>query len=40
MAAGRFPTALDPVQIQRAADLMLRYGQLRRPFAVASITGP
>lgn len=40
MAAGTFPTALDPVQIQRAADLMLRYGQLRRPFAVASVTGP
>jgi hypothetical protein len=28
------------VQVQRAADLMLRYGQLRRPFAVASVTGP
>jgi NitT/TauT family transport system substrate-binding protein len=40
MAAGTFPTALDPVQIQRAAALMLRYGQLRRPFAVASVTGP
>ncbi len=39
MAAGTFPTALDPVQVQRVAALMLRYGQLRRPFGVASITG-
>jgi NitT/TauT family transport system substrate-binding protein len=40
MATGTFPTALDPVQIQRAADLMRRYGQLTRPFDVTSITGP
>jgi NitT/TauT family transport system substrate-binding protein len=39
MAAGTFPTVLDPVQIQRDADLMLRYGQLSRPFNVAAITG-
>ena len=39
MAAGTFPTALDPVQIQRVATLMLRYGQLSHPFPVASITG-
>jgi len=39
MAAGTFPVALDPVQIQRAATMMLRFGQLRRPFDVAGITG-
>jgi NitT/TauT family transport system substrate-binding protein len=38
-AAGTFPTALDRVGIQRAADLMLRYGQLSRRFDVAGITG-
>lgn len=40
MAVGSFPTVTDPVQIQRDADLMLKFGQLSRPFAVAPITGP
>ena len=37
---GTFPIDLDPVQIQRDADLMLRYGQLSSPFNVKQITGP
>jgi NitT/TauT family transport system substrate-binding protein len=40
MATGTFPTATDAAQLQRVANLMLRYGQLRRPFSVRSITGP
>ncbi|MGH3286182.1 MAG: ABC transporter substrate-binding protein, partial [Streptosporangiaceae bacterium] len=40
MATGAFPIDLDPVQIQRDADLMLRYGQLSGPFNVTQITGP
>jgi NitT/TauT family transport system substrate-binding protein len=40
MAAGTYPTALEPRQIQRVANLMLRYGQLRRSFSVAPIIGP
>jgi NitT/TauT family transport system substrate-binding protein len=40
MAAGTYPTTLDPVEVQRAADLMLQYGQLSRPFAVKTISGP
>jgi NitT/TauT family transport system substrate-binding protein len=40
MAAGTYPTALETHQIQRVADLMLRYGQLHRAFSVTSITGP
>jgi NitT/TauT family transport system substrate-binding protein len=39
MAAGSYPTALDPAQIQRVARLMLRYGQLSRPFDVSSLIG-
>ena len=38
--SGAFPIDLDPVQIQRDADLMLRYGQLSSPFNVKQITGP
>jgi NitT/TauT family transport system substrate-binding protein len=34
MATGTFPTSANPVQIQRAADLMLQYGQLRQRFDV------
>jgi NitT/TauT family transport system substrate-binding protein len=34
MATGSFPTSANPVQIQRAADLMLQYGQLKRRFEV------
>jgi NitT/TauT family transport system substrate-binding protein len=39
MATGNFPTATDPVQLQRVAAMMLRYGQLSRPFAVTALTG-
>jgi hypothetical protein len=34
MATGTFPISANPVQIQRAADLMLQYGQLKRRFDV------
>jgi NitT/TauT family transport system substrate-binding protein len=37
MATGTFPTSVSPAQIQRAADLMLEYGQLREPFNVKSL---
>jgi NitT/TauT family transport system substrate-binding protein len=37
MATGSFPTAANAVQLQRIADLMLRYGQLTHPFSVKSI---
>jgi len=39
MATGTFPTSANPVQIQRAADLMLQYGQLKKPFDVKSLMG-
>jgi hypothetical protein len=39
MATGTFPTSVSPAQIQRAADLMLQYGQLREPFNVTSLMG-
>jgi len=39
MATGTFPTSASPAQIQRAADLMLQYGQLREPFSVKSLMG-
>ncbi|HEY1347489.1 MAG TPA: ABC transporter substrate-binding protein, partial [Streptosporangiaceae bacterium] len=39
MATGTFPTSASPAQIQRAADLMLQYGQLREPFNVNSLLG-
>ena len=39
MASGSFPTDADPVQLQRVADLMLKYGQLHSPFQVKSIIG-
>jgi NitT/TauT family transport system substrate-binding protein len=39
MASGSFPTDADPVQLQRVADLMLKYGQIHRPFEVKSIIG-
>lgn len=39
MATGTFPTSANPVQIQRAADLMLHYGQLKEPFDVKSLMG-
>ena len=37
MATGTFPTNANQVQIQRAADLMLRYGQLKEPFNVNAL---
>jgi NitT/TauT family transport system substrate-binding protein len=37
MATGTFPTSANPVQIQRVADLMLRYGQLKQRFNVKSL---
>jgi NitT/TauT family transport system substrate-binding protein len=40
MATGTFPTATNATQLQRVANLMLRYGQLSRPFSVRKITGP
>lgn len=39
MATGTFPTSANPVQIQRAADLMLQYGQLKRQFDVKPLVG-
>lgn len=39
MASGSFPTDADPVQLQRVADLMLKYGQIHRAFNVKSIIG-
>jgi NitT/TauT family transport system substrate-binding protein len=39
MAEGTFPTTVDPVQLQRVADLMLRYGQLKHSFKVTPIIG-
>jgi hypothetical protein len=34
MATGTFPARLDPVEIDRVAALMQRYGQLKKPFNV------
>jgi NitT/TauT family transport system substrate-binding protein len=39
MATGTFPTSANPVQIQRAADLMLHYGQLKQRFDVRPLVG-
>ena len=39
MATGTFPTSANPVQIQRVADLMRQYGQLKQPFSVESLIG-
>jgi NitT/TauT family transport system substrate-binding protein len=39
MATGTFPTSANPVQIQRAADLMLQYGQLKQRFEVRPLVG-
>ena len=39
MATGTFPTSANPVQIQRAADLMRQYGQLKRRFDVKPLMG-
>jgi NitT/TauT family transport system substrate-binding protein len=34
MATGTFPTRVNPAQIQRVANLMLQYGQLKQPLNV------
>jgi NitT/TauT family transport system substrate-binding protein len=39
MATGTFPTSASPVQIQRVADLMLQYGQLKQRFSVKPLMG-
>jgi NitT/TauT family transport system substrate-binding protein len=39
MATGTFPTGANPVQIQRAADLMQQYGQLKQRFDVRPLVG-
>jgi len=39
MATGSFPTSLNAVQLQRVADLMLQYGQLKERFNVKSMIG-
>jgi NitT/TauT family transport system substrate-binding protein len=38
-ALGAFPASVDPVQLQRVADLMLRYHKLSQPFNVTRLTG-
>jgi NitT/TauT family transport system substrate-binding protein len=38
MASGTYPLDVDPVQLQRVADLMLAYGQLKKPFDAAELT--
>lgn len=38
MALGTYPSRVDSVQLQRVADLMLKYGQLKHPFKVTAIT--
>ena len=39
MATGTFPTSANPVQIQRVADLMLQYWQLKQRFSVKPLMG-
>ncbi|HUL26203.1 MAG TPA: ABC transporter substrate-binding protein [Streptosporangiaceae bacterium] len=39
MATGTFPTSANPVQIQRAADLMRQFGQLKQRFNVQPLVG-
>ncbi|HUZ23984.1 MAG TPA: ABC transporter substrate-binding protein [Streptosporangiaceae bacterium] len=39
MAVGSFPTTASAVQLQRVADLMLQYKQLKQRFMVKSIMG-
>lgn len=39
MALGRFPVGVDPVQDQRVADLMLRFGMLQQSFKITAMTG-
>ena len=39
MAAGTFPTAISATQLQRVADLMFQFGQLKTHFNVTALTG-
>jgi NitT/TauT family transport system substrate-binding protein len=39
MATGDYPDTPDPDQIQRVANLMQRYGQLKKPFNVKTMIG-
>jgi hypothetical protein len=39
MVTGDFPTGVDAVQIQRAADIMHQFGMLARPFNVGPMIG-
>ena len=39
MATGTFPTTVDPVKISQVADLMLTFGELKRPFDVSKLLG-
>jgi NitT/TauT family transport system substrate-binding protein len=38
MATGTFPTTVDAVKLQQVADLMLRYGELKKTFSASSLT--
>ena len=37
MATGTFPTSVDLVKLQQVEQLMVRYGQLKKPFDVSSM---
>jgi ABC-type nitrate/sulfonate/bicarbonate transport system substrate-binding protein len=39
MATGTFPTTVDPVKVSQVADLMLTFGELKRPFDVSRLLG-
>jgi ABC-type nitrate/sulfonate/bicarbonate transport system substrate-binding protein len=39
MATGTFPTTVDPVKVSQVADLMLTFGELKRPFDVSKLIG-
>jgi NitT/TauT family transport system substrate-binding protein len=40
MATGIFPTTVDPVKLQQVADLMFRFGELKRSFNATTLAGP
>jgi NitT/TauT family transport system substrate-binding protein len=39
MATGTFPTTVDPVKVSQVADLMLTFGEIKRPFDVNKLLG-
>jgi NitT/TauT family transport system substrate-binding protein len=39
MATGTFPTTVDPVKVSQVADLMLTFGEIKRPFDVNELLG-